>query len=241
MSDTVTISKKDLAARDRKASEFDELQRKYDALKTSSGNSNSAFTREDEEQLGELYEPVKKLIEGAMGGVTSKLDANFDKMNTAMSNMQEQMQTQGSNFFGSVASSTLKNYEKVKGTDEFEAVLDQRITGTDLTFRDTWKDAEEKKNLSVMQEVVDLAYKKVEENIEEPNEPKPNFEPNGSPNSASEDFNTSGYIYKVSDYQRKVDEMKAGEISSEALDDFEKKFYDAADQGKVLDDSQQSE
>lgn len=236
--DTITISKKDLAARDRKASEFDELKRKYDAL-SSGGSSNSAFTKEHQDELGELYEPMKALVETSMGAVSNNIQTNFDKMNTAMSDMQKQMQTQGSNFFGSVASSTLKNYDKVKGTEEFEAVLDKKIIGTNLTFRDTWKDAEERKDLNVMQEIVDLSFESFEKNNEEKPEQKPNYEPSGG--TSAEGIVNSNFKYKASDLATKVEQMKSGDITSDELDEWESEFNKAVDQGLVLNDLEQSD
>lgn len=241
MSD-ITISKADLKARDQK---INDLQRENTALKAKNssdnqqgggdtGNVSAIFSKDDQEVLGELAEPMMRLVQTAMSGVTKQLTPTFEKLASSMTSLEEQVQNQNKNLFSGVASTTLKNYDKVKGTDEFASLLDKRVPGTNITFGDSWADAEERNSFSEMQEIIDMVELESNDDSETDNEPA-NFEPTGG-SSADEQRMTTQFKYKASDLKTKMDAYKAGEINNDDFDSFEEKFNEAVDAGQVLDD-----
>lgn len=255
MVDEVTISKGDLAQRDRKITEqqkkldgqdttIKELMTRLDAVEKSGAKNKStkisaSFNKEDEDTLGELAEPIQRFIVDAMQGFTGTITPQLETMAKSMTDLQAQVKSQNQNLFSGVATSAIKNFHQVKDTEEFKEVLERRVPGANIYFSDLWKDAEERNDIASMQEIVDMVQIEESDNGDEP-EPAANagdggnFEPTGNAPDAG---NITGqFKYKASDMQVKIDQLKVGEITAEEMEAFEEKFNEAIDQGQVMND-----
>ena len=242
MSD-ITISKADLKARDQKITDQAKRIKELEAgsgggLGDGGGSNVSAnFSKDDQDVLGELAEPIQRMVVGALSGITDKLNPVLSKITDSMSSLEDKVNTQNRSLFSGVASTTLKNYDQVKESDEFKTLLEKRAPGSNVTFGDLWADAEERNSFPEMQEIIDMIEVKSEDGDggESNNGGGSNFEPSGG--SAVEEQRLTGqYKYKASDYKTKIDAYKAGEIDVEAFEKFEDKFNEAVDAGEVLDD-----
>lgn len=249
----VTIDKKDLASRDRKIDEQKARIAELEAMTSTNNNSVSVGT-EDRELLGDLYEPVKKIVASAMGSVTSEINGNFKKLTTSIETLQENINTQNQSLFSGVASTALKNYQEIKNSQEFADFLEGRVAGVGVTWGDSWESSKKKNDIQTMQEIVDkfLASEKgqevfgekaevkvTEEGEDESEGGQPNVEPNGSASNSGLDSN-SKYLFKASDYSAMMTEFKERRISDEEMTEFEAKFNEAVDKGQVLDDREQT-
>lgn len=252
MVDKVTIGKADLQQRDRKITE---QQRKLDAQDSTikdlierletveksgtppqkSTKVSASFNKEDGDLLGELAEPIQRLISDGLQGVTNALSPQLEGLAKSMTTLQSQVTDQNKNLFSGVATSALKNYKDIKDSEEFKELLETRVPGTNITYGDTWSDAEERNDIDNMQEIVNMVkLEEVDDDDEPAEEDGTTFEPKGN---APDIANSSGrYIYKASDLAAEVEKFKVGSITADDMDMFEEKFNKAVDEGKVLDD-----
>jgi len=243
MSD-ITISKADLKARDQKIT--DQAKRIKELEAGNGGGSgdgdsttvSASFSKDDQDVLGELAGPIERLLGTALSGVTDKLNPMLNQITDSMSSLQEQVKNQNRSLFSGVASTTLKNYDQVKGSDEFKSLLEKRVPGTNITYGDSWADAEERNSFPEMQEIIDMVQ--IEsgdggEGNDGSDGSGSNFEPSGG-SAVQEQRLTGQYKFKASEYKTKMDAYKSGELDIEAFEKFEDQFNEAVDAGQVLDD-----
>lgn len=248
--ETIVVNKADLAGKDRtitsQQSKIAELEQKLadstaSPVKRNDNRSNdaSAFSNDDQDTLGELYEPMKRLIAGSIAGVSGDMQSGFDTISKSIKGLQTNIESQNRSLFQGVATTTLNNYEKVKGSDEFEALLDTKIKGTNITYRDSWADAESRNSITEMQEIVDMVKPEqsaeANEAEEQQKESKTEYEPKGSSSESSQQMG-SQFLFKASDLQIKVDQFKEGAISTDEMEKFEVEFNAAIDKGQVMND-----
>lgn len=232
----ITISKTDLASRDKTITEQAARIKKLeqDAKNNSNAGSVSAsFNKEDQEMLGDLADPISKMINEAMQGVSAELSPTLTSITESMTALKSQVENQNINLFSGVASTTLQNYDKVKTTEEFKSLLEKRVPGTNITYGDSWADAEKRNSLSEMQEIVNMVEVESEE---ETTESPANFEPSGSSSEEESPNMGTKFLFKASDLQVKTKEYNAGQMTHEEYDAFEEKFNKAVDEGQVLND-----
>lgn len=237
----VEIEKADLDGRNTKIKQQGERIKELEAQINNSGSQNvdnkvNNFTKEDREELGELYEPMKKLVEASMGGLAVDINKNFSGITDSIKSLQDNIQDQNKSLFSGVASTTLKNYAEVKDTQEFKDFLETEVEGVGITWADAWADAEAKNDIKRLQQIVNKVPVAEQESTEENEEEENNFEPAGG--SSTSEINLSNkFKYKLSDYQSKVEEYKKGDIDIDSFEKFENEFHEAVDKGQVLDDS----
>lgn len=253
MPEKVTIDKTDLQSRDRKLNEQQEeirkLKEQLESLESSSNSNNSAgftLSKEDQESLGDLYEPVKKLVEASLGGFSKNVENNFNKVTKSLSSLENNIKSQNKSLFSGVASSTLKNFSSVKGTEEFKDFMESEVEGVGIQWKDAWANAEDNNDIRRMQQIVDKVHGIIktksgqdsDHNVSEQKEAEDeerNYEPTGGSRSNGVDFSTR-FTYKASDLAKKTALYKQGKIRVEELEKFEEKFYNAVDKGQVMND-----
>lgn len=247
--ETIQISKTDLASRDRK---IDEQQRKIAELEAKMNNfssgSGNGLGSEDREALGELSEPIQRMINSALSGVTTELNKNFETITSSIESLQSNISTQNQSLFSGVASSTLENYSEITNSADFKEFLEGRIKGVGVTWGDSWATAKKKNDMSTMKEIMDSFVETKQdasptqqeeevEKVEASQDAGANLEPSGAASTAKLN-KSSKYKFKVSDYQRVLDEYKANKITIDEVEQFETRFEEAAQAGQVLDDSE---
>lgn len=239
----VEIDKADLDGRNTKIKQqgerIKELEEQAEKFAQSSNSNSENFTKEDQEELGELYAPMKRLVEASVGGLAVGMNKNFSGITKSIESLQSNIENQNKSLFSGVAAKTIDKYSDIKDTQEFKDILASRIPGTSITYGDSWADAQNRNSMSEMQEIVDMVQiaETVEGEAEE--EAEANFEPAGG-SSAKEMPMSTQFKFKATDLQKKVDEFKAGTLSTEAYEEYQKVFYEAVDKGQVLDDSEQN-
>ena len=259
MSEKIEIDKKDLAERDKKITkQQEELEALKADMKKLSRNSNASIQLEsgDQELLGELADPIRKMISSAISGITDEMSGSFKKIQTSISGLQDNINQQNQSLFSGVASSTLRNYPEVTKSSEFKEFMDGRVKGVGVTWGDSWASAKKSNDISTMQEIIDAFLDTDEgasfrpENRKEASEDDEHDDENNSAGaetiepkgSASSSGNTNPkWKFKVSDFQDKLDLYKRRELSEADFEGFKIKFNEAVDAGQVLDDRQVAE
>lgn len=256
MSEKIEIDKKDLAERDKKISkqqeEIESLKADMKKLSQATKNSTSQLESSDQELLGELEDPIKRMITSAINGVSEEIGGNFKELNNSIKGLQENINKQNQSLFSGVASTTLKDYSKITNSSEFKGFMEEKVKGVGVTWGDSWASAKKANDMSTMKEIIDTFLETengaaFSENAggnkgtsgedgdeEESAGADEVIEPKGSVSSAGR--SSTKWKFKVSDFQEKMDLFKRGEISIEDLEAFEAKFEEATDNGQVLDD-----
>lgn len=263
MSKKVTLDKIDLVERDQKigslTSENSDLKARLAALE---GKVDNQALSEDREVLGDLEPAIERRVEARvskmMSDLTSKMDAGFSKFNERFDNLSGTVTSQNKALFSGVVANTIENYSLVsgKGAPAFEAFLQGKARGTDVSQGDFWEDAKKRNNISNLQDIVDMFLETDEGKVllggddskvesqgaeqAESNEAEAqlNIEPKGSA-SSSEMPAQGKYLFKASDLSEATKQYNSGQISEDDLIAFEEKFQAAFDSQQVFNDIEQ--
>jgi len=264
MKKTIAIDVADNAARDRKIQQQQaENQKLKLQLAELSGRIKGDSQSKDSELLGDFHEPISRMIESAIGGVSeqieSSLNQKMDGLTTSIDNLKDSMGGHSKKLLDGVASTTLgSNYSEIVKSGDFKTFLADKIVGAKATYEDSWADAKLNGDLETMKEILQLfmGTEKGAQFSNSDNEPsnedmenlnndeqevsdEVNVEPKGT---AGANTNTSSkFKYKASQLAEKTEAYNSNQITEEELETFEKSFYEAVDSGQVENDLKQTD
>lgn len=242
----ITIDKAELQGKDQKITEQQQenerlRQQLAEAQSSPSGQSttsgSSDLSREDQETLGDLYSPMKKLVEASLGGVVSGLNKNFEGINTSIESLKSNIETSNRGLFSGVTRSAIANYDEIINTQECKDFMETEIDGVGIKWKDALADAESKNDLNRMKVILSKVPMKDngEGSSSATSQASANFEPTGGTSSSETQFGVTAK-HSVLEKQAVDKAYNSGELPQEEFDKYTASFEDALVKGEVVDD-----